>query len=163
LDKRSWGIWLVNVAGYWSTGQRCLLLVNVADYLEGIIMFNYLTVYLHYGPVQPSILIDADCTVTTEAKFTEIMNYVYDNRHNILIVETKAWDVINKIMNPRGLLFNPLKPLPSSAVLQNMRREIRNGARNCGYHEQGKSSVQHHHSRPGDGRADSLWTSPTAE
>ncbi len=46
MDKRYWGIRLVNVAGY----------------PEGTIMFNY----LYYGPVQASIPIDVDGAITTE-------------------------------------------------------------------------------------------------
>ncbi len=53
----------------------------------------------------------------------EILIYVWTNCHNILIAETKTWEVINKIVNPKGL-FNRLNSLSSSAVLQNMRREI---------------------------------------
>ena len=103
MDKHYWGQWMVNTAGY----------------PGGTIKFNY----LHYGLCQVPVPISVDGSVIDEAEFMDILNYVYDNRHNILIAETKAWEVINKITNPRGL-YNVSNSLPASAVVQNMRREI---------------------------------------
>ncbi len=51
------------------------------------------------------------------------MNNILTNRHSMLIAESKAWEAIKKIINPREL-FNWLNSLPSSAVLQNVQREI---------------------------------------
>ena len=93
--------------------------VNVTQHPEGT------TSYKHppYGYVDASTVINVDETLIHGEHIVEAIDCVYEHRRNLLIINAKPWEVINKFTNCTGL-YDSQDSLPAAAVLQSMALEI---------------------------------------